>query len=69
LLINNKNKYFLFPSVFSDLNNVLLPIKPKPFLYPKDSAFMSDCYPNLKTDQMVGDIMVKFLILFISYIV
>jgi hypothetical protein len=55
--------------VFSDLNNVLLPIKPKPLLYPKDSTLMSDSHHNSKTDQIVGDIMVKFLILFISYIV
>ncbi len=58
--------------MFSDLCNVLLPIKPKPFLYPKDSTLMSDSHDSSKTDQIIGDIILVslfFLVLFISYIV
>jgi hypothetical protein len=59
---------FLFTSVFSDSYNVLLPIKPKPLLYPKDSTFMSDSHHNSKVDQMAGDaILVSYFL--ISYII
>ena len=42
--------------MFSDSYNVLLPIKPKPLLYPKDSTLLSDSRYNSKTDQNTADV-------------
>jgi len=43
-----------FSLAFSNLH-VVLPIKPKPLLYPKDSTLLSDSNHNLKGDQITGD--------------
>ncbi|CAF1470789.1 unnamed protein product [Adineta ricciae] len=43
-----------YPS-FSDPYNALLPIKPKPLLYPKDSTLLSDSNQNLKFNQTTTD--------------
>jgi hypothetical protein len=56
--------------VFSDSYNILLPIKPKPLLYPKDLTLMSDSRHSSKTDQLIGDAILVgsfFLVLFVIY--
>ncbi|CAF1425220.1 unnamed protein product [Adineta steineri] len=41
---------------FCDPNNILLPIKPKPLLFPKESTFLYDeSNQILKSDQIAGD--------------
>lgn len=52
VVIENKKN---FSSVFSNSYNILLPIKPKPLLYPKDSTLMFNSRHNSKSDQIVGD--------------
>jgi len=47
--------------VFSDSYNILLPIKPKPLLYPKDSTLLYNSRHNSKTDQNIGDIILVSL--------
>ncbi|CAF0993322.1 unnamed protein product [Adineta steineri] len=39
--------------MFSDTSNTILPIKPKPLLYPKDASMLTDSRHNSKTDQIV----------------
>ncbi|CAF1269382.1 unnamed protein product [Adineta steineri] len=39
--------------MFSDTSNTILPIKPKPLLYPKDASMLTDSRHNSKTDQVV----------------
>ena len=45
--------------VFSHASNNLLPIKPKPFLYPKDSTLLYDSQRNSKADQFHDAILVS----------
>jgi uncharacterized membrane protein len=48
--------------VFSDTYNTILPVKPKPLLYPKDSIILTNSRHNSKADQIGGDIiLVSFL--------
>ncbi|CAF4666138.1 unnamed protein product [Rotaria sp. Silwood1] len=46
--------------MFSDPYNVLLPIKPKPLLYSKDSTLLSDCRQNSKHDQHSCDTVLEY---------
>ncbi len=57
-----KNNYQLFHSVFSDSHNILLPIKPKPLLYPKDSTLMYDSRHNSKVDHIADVILVSLFL-------
>ncbi|CAF0782326.1 unnamed protein product [Adineta ricciae] len=41
--------------MFSDTLNTILPIKPKPLLYPKDANILTNSRHSSKTDQMVAD--------------
>jgi hypothetical protein len=54
ILLKKKNLFylnFLF-QVFSDTYNTLLPIKPKPLLYPKDSTILTNSRHSSKADQL-----------------
>jgi len=48
-----------FCLVFADACNILLPIKPKPLLYPKDATLMSNSRTNLKTDRIIDAMLVS----------
>ena len=45
-----------YVSVFSDSCTGVLPIKPKPLLYPKDSALMPDSHSSSKMEHMPADV-------------
>ncbi|UJR10356.1 hypothetical protein I4U23_014561 [Adineta vaga] len=52
--------------MFSDTTNMILPIKPKPLLYPKDANILTNSRHSSKTDQIVADtVLVGFR--FLSY--
>lgn len=50
---------FNFVLVFSDPSNNLLPIKPKPLLYAKDSTLLSKSRQNSRSDPTSGTILVS----------
>ncbi len=56
--------------MFSDTYNKLLPIRPKPLLYPKDSTILTNSRHSSKADQLgCNVILVSFLFLsIISYV-
>ncbi len=58
-----KEKYFfsLF-LVFSDTYNSVLPIRPKPLLYPKDSTILTNSRHSSKADQTSCNILVSSII-------
>ncbi|CAF3115487.1 unnamed protein product [Rotaria socialis] len=54
--------------MFSDPSNTLLPIKPKPFLYPKDSTLMSDSRHVSKSDQVTSDTILDLILITLNCI-
>lgn len=56
---------FLF-LVFSNSHNILLPIKPKPFLYSKDWTLIYDSHRNSKSDQITDAILVSECYFFVQ---
>ncbi|CAF3390722.1 unnamed protein product [Rotaria sp. Silwood1] len=54
--------------MFSDGYNTILPIKPKPLLYPKDSTILTNSRESSKIDQLGGDmILVSFSCINFNY--
>ena len=41
--------------MLSDTYNTILPVKPKPLLYPKDSTILTNSRHSSKADQIGGD--------------
>ncbi|CAF0919781.1 unnamed protein product [Rotaria sordida] len=48
--------------MFSDIYNTVLPIKPKPLLYPKDSIILTNSRESSKIDQLGGDMILHEII-------
>jgi hypothetical protein len=63
------NFLFLF-QVFSHTHDTLLPIKPKPLLYPKDSTILTNSRHGSKADQIGCNIILVrfFFVSIISYV-
>ena len=63
----HRKREILFLQVSTDTSKSILPIRPKPLLYPKDSTILTNSRHSSKADQTGCNILVSIVMSYVSF--